>query len=148
MQGKIKLTKQAHEKMLAHLVDIEERKVLIADEYYREMDEERISFISLLDKYITLLDKTLRKTEISEEAYNEFPFVSIYSEVRVSEPDTGEGYSYKIIPPEADDLQKADEITYLSPVGKALMLRKSGDTVVIKAPQGEYSIKIESIKLF
>lgn len=148
MPAKLKLTQLIYEKMLAHLVDMEEKHFLLADEYYPELNRERDEFMAMMHTYISMLDSTVRKASVSEDSGNEFPFVCIFSEVEVEDLQDGEIIKYRIIPPETDDLQKEDEITYLSPVGKALMLKKKGETAVVTAPLGTYKYRVKAIKLF
>ncbi|WP_201764449.1 GreA/GreB family elongation factor [Thermacetogenium phaeum] len=38
------------------------------------------------------------------------------------------------------------DISYLSPVGKSLLMRKPGEKVMVKAPGGTFCYKIKSIK--
>lgn len=42
---------------------------------------------------------------------------------------------------------KDGDISYLSPVGKSLLLRKVGDVIEVKAPGGIFHYKIKSIRL-
>ena len=53
--------------------------------------------------------------------------------------------SYKIVTPiRADSIE--NRISIESPMGKALLRRKVGDTVTVKAEAGSYDLKILSIR--
>lgn len=70
--------------------------------------------------------------------------VAMGSTVRFSE-DGGDEETYRIVgPAEADP--KAGRVSFESALGKALMGRRVGDDVEIKAAQGAYSVRITAIE--
>lgn len=54
-------------------------------------------------------------------------------------------HTYKIVGEEEADL-KENKVSYISPLGKALIGKEVGDTVVVKAPKGDVEYEIEEIK--
>ena len=83
---------------------------------------------------ITELDYRLKNAVIVEES-TDMSFVHIGSKVRVYDADM--------------DMEEADaisnKISNESPVGKALMKRKVGETVRVLAPECEYKLTIKEI---
>lgn len=146
MAKKLTLTPPAYEKILAHLVDMEERRVQLINLYFQDFNKQRDEFEQLLDSYISHLDKTVRNIERSETSDNYFPFVCLNSEIEVEDIEEAETYRYRIIVPESTHSGE-DCITILSPMGRALLCKKEGEIVSVNAPSGVYRYRIKSIRI-
>ncbi|MDQ3875786.1 MAG: GreA/GreB family elongation factor, partial [Actinomycetota bacterium] len=71
--------------------------------------------------------------------------VSIGSLVRLRDVDAKETFEYHIVgSAEADP--SANKLSNESPVGKAILGRRKGDTVEVAAPRGSLTFKILDIK--
>lgn len=89
------------------------------------------------------LEYKLKNAKIIKES-NDTTCVNIGVKVRVYDDDLEEEEVYTITGSmEADPM--ANKISNESPVGKALMKHKVGDTVKISAPDGEYTLLIREI---
>ena len=53
--------------------------------------------------------------------------------------------TYKIVGHEESD-NKAGKISYKSPLGKALIEKEEGDTVIVKAPKGDIEYEVEEVQ--
>ncbi len=146
MANKFALSKNIFENIVKHLVDLEDEKNKLMEEYFPEPTMERNEFRKLLDKYITQVDRLLKNTGVSENVDNHFPFVIIGSEVEVQDYETNDVFEFKIVPPFQGSAGNND-VSYLSPIGKSLLLKKVGDKAVVNAPGGEFCYKIISISL-
>ena len=144
---KLTLTVPVYEDLLAHLVDFEERRSRIIDEYFPEYNKQREEFEKLISSYISALDETVRDVLFSEDAGNDFPFVCLYSEVEIEDIDEAETFKYKIISPDNGYISN-ECITFLSPMGKALLCKKVKDTVSVNTPSGIYRYRIKSVRLY
>ncbi len=71
--------------------------------------------------------------------------VSVGTSVKVLDIDFDETNVYEIVGTTEADISK-NKISNQSPLGKALIGGKAGDIVTVKAPQGEYKVKIVSIE--
>ena len=92
---------------------------------------------------ITELDYKLKNAKILAEN-NDTSFVHIGSKVRVYDEDMDEEEVYEITgSTESNAIE--NKISNDSPVGKALLGHKVGDSVKIVAPYGEYILKIMEI---
>jgi transcription elongation factor GreA len=69
--------------------------------------------------------------------------VQVGSVVTIRERE-GDAEQYFIVAPKDAD-PRAGRIASDSPLGRALLGRRLGESVVIVAPQGSYTVKIESI---
>ncbi len=145
MPKKYTLPTTIFENLIKGLANIESDKDRLLDEYFPKPSKERIEFRELLDNYIKQIDYVIRNAGVREKADNSFPFVIINSVVEVEDLENQDICHFRIVPPFHDT--ESDGVSYLSPVGKTLLLKKVGDNVIIKAPGGVFRYKIKSIKL-
>lgn len=146
MSGEIVLTKLAFEDLLKNLVDLEEGYKEIINEFYPNHSVERIYFIELLTEYIKELNGALKQVSFEEKSKNCFPFVIIGNKVEITDIDNGQTYKYHIVGPGERNIEN-DCISFLSPVGKSLLLREKGETISVGTPPGVYRYRIKSIFL-
>lgn len=146
MTKKLTLTMPAYENLLAHLVDFEDRRLNIINLYFPDYSKQREEFVELIDGYISSLDTIIKNISFSDDSSNNFPFVCLNSEVEIEDIEETETYNYKLIVPETNN-SGANCITILSPMGKALLCKKEGDTVSVNTPSGVYRYRIKSIRL-
>ena len=93
---------------------------------------------------IAELDYKIKHAEIIEEN-DDTSVVHIGSKVTVYDSDLEEEATYSIVgTTEADAMRGI--ISNESPVGAALLRHKKGDVVTVKAPDGEYQLKILKIE--
>lgn len=156
MSKTIYLTKEGLEKLqneLVHLKDV--TRVEIAEKL-----KEAISFWDLsenaeyeearneqaqVELRISNLEEQLKDVEIIEE---DIPHdkVTMGSIVTILNTDTKEEVAYKIVgSTEADILAETPMISNESPVGKAILGKKTGDNVKVKALSGAFEYKITKI---
>lgn len=86
-----------------------------------------------------LLNKNSRNNFISS-----FPKVYIGSKVTVWYEEDGEAEDYVICFPDQSD-PDLGYISFLSPVGKQLLLKNFGETLMLKIPTGQVSVTIKEI---
>lgn len=140
-------TKTIYEKLVEHLVKIEEEKNNVIDEYFYDMSAERIEFEKLIENYISHIEEYLKKIRKSKKADAECPFVTIDSIVEVENINSGEKEKFKIVSPflVVNPLD-GDYASYLSPIGKSLLLKRVGDHVLIETPVENIEYEIKSIE--
>lgn len=97
-----------------------------------------------LELRIQKLEITLSRAQIlsSEELPNDK--VYILSVVKLKDTKTKETIEYRLVSPEEADFEK-NKISVTSPIGKALLGRKEGDTVKVKVPAGHLEYKLLEI---
>ena len=156
MSKTIYLTKEGLEKLqneLVHLKDV--TRVEIAEKL-----KEAISFWDLsenaeyeearneqaqVELRISNLEEQLKDVEIIKEDANHDK-VTMGSVVTILNKDTKEEVAYKIVgSTEADILAETPMISNESPVGKAILGKKTGDNVKVKALSGTFEYKITKI---
>ena len=108
-------------------------------EYDAAKDEQRD-----IEARIEELEKILKNAEVVVEEEADLDKVSIGCSVKILDCEFEEELEYKIVgSTEANSLK--GKISNESPVGKALLGKKVGDTVTVETPAGEFSYKVLSI---
>ncbi|QGP92215.1 Transcription elongation factor GreA [Neomoorella glycerini] len=144
--AKVTLSKATFENLVKHLVEVEEGKNKLVEQYFPEPSKERNEFVKLIEDYIKQIDQLIRNVNKSQTAGGQVPFVTIGSEVEVQDLDTQEVLKFCIVNPFHNSIGERD-VSYISPVGKSLLLKKVGDEVEVNAPGGVFRYKIKSIQL-
>lgn len=141
------ISKQVYENLIKHLTEIEEEKDKVLEEYYYDVSSERIDFEDLINNYVISLDKYIKTAKIADTSNKDCPFVTINSIVEVEDLQDNSVEKYQIISPfiGAHSLD-GEYASYLSPIGKSLLLKKQGDKVIIETPVENIEYKIKSIE--
>ncbi len=101
---------------------------------------------AMVEARIRTLEEQLKNAQLVDQADLKRDIVQIGSAVRVLDYEYNEEIEYSIVGmTESNPAQ--NKISDQSPVGKALLGRKVGETVVVTAPGGEYTYKILEIVL-
>lgn len=71
------------------------------------------------------------------------------SEVEVLDTENGSKFTFTVVAPFQSQRESHNifDVSCLSPVGRALLLKKVGETVEVDAPGGIFHYKINSINL-
>ncbi len=93
---------------------------------------------------IVKLEKMLKNAKIIDEDDISTDVVSVGIKVKVLDVDMEEEEVYSLVGSEEADPME-NKISDESPVGKALIGAKVGDTVTVASPNGEYELKILEI---
>ena len=146
MPGKFALSKPIFENLVRHLVNIENDKEELVKGLFPKPSMERIKFRRFWDDYITGVDFLIKyKVAIGEKRDSSFPVVIVYCRTEVLDLKTKETISYRIVSPY--DSMKSGDVSFLSPVGRSLLLKELGDEVAINTPESKHKYRIQSIKL-
>ncbi len=101
---------------------------------------------AMVEARIRTLEEQLKNAQLVDQTDLKRDIVQIGSAVRVLDYEYNEEMVYSIVGmTESNPAQ--NKISDQSPVGKALLGRKVGETVVVTAPGGEYTYKILEIVL-
>jgi transcription elongation factor GreA len=130
--------------ILANLVSLEERREEILQQYFPVPSRERSETIQLIDEYVNRLGGILGSVAVRDGGSSEFPFAVIGAHVTLQEQAKPEYFTHRLINP-LDEQVDYEDVSFLSPMGKALILKRSGDTVTVKAPGGVFAYQIRSV---
>lgn len=97
-----------------------------------------------IEARIVEIEAMLKNAEIISDIKGAPKIVKVGAKVKVLDIELNEEYEYQIVGSTEADPRK-DKISDESPVGKALMGKKSGQEAVVEAPSGEIKFKILSI---
>jgi transcription elongation factor GreA len=98
-----------------------------------------------LEARIAMLEERLANSRVVTKKEIKSGEVSIGTKVRLRDVKAGKTVEYHIVgSAEADP--SANKLSNESPVGKAIMGRKKGETVEVAAPRGKMTFKIMDIK--
>jgi transcription elongation factor GreA len=101
---------------------------------------------AMLEHRIALLEERLLEARVVAEDEVSTDVVSIGSTVRLKDVEANQTVEYHIVgSAEANPAEK--KLSNESPVGRAIMGRKKGETVEVVAPRGALKFKILEIKL-
>ena len=105
-----------------------------------EYDEARTEQAKV-EARILELDALIENAIVIDESTQDLSLVSLGSMVKLLDKETGEEITYSIVGSnQADPLEK--KISDQSPIGRALMGKKAGDSVSVTAPAGELHFKV------
>ena len=90
------------------------------------------------------LEYKLANADIIDPAKNGKDRVMFGSRVLLENIDTGEGVQYQLVGPDESNIEKG-RISISSPLGKAIMGKKPGDELTLKAPAGIRSYELVEI---
>jgi len=100
---------------------------------------------ALLEHRIATLEERLRNARVIEKKDIAKDVVSVGSKVRLRDLDAKQTVEYRIVgSAEADPAE--NKLSNESPVGKAIIGKKKGETVEVAAPRGAMKFKILEIK--
>lgn len=152
MHSSIELTTSVYRSILSHLVGIEERKDEIVNEFYSEATDLRNDFNLFLDNYVEKLDKLVRSVQVVEKpnreklnTLNYLPYVIIGSVVELESLNARNKKVFRIISP-YDFSNSKDDLSYVSELGKDLMLKAPGDLIDTEIDSEPYSYRVKSIR--
>jgi transcription elongation factor GreA len=100
---------------------------------------------AMLEHRIALLEERMRDARVIQKSEITADVVSIGSHVRLKDVDANETVEYHIVG-SAEANPAENKLSNESPVGKAILGHKKGETVEVAAPRGTLKFKILDIK--
>lgn len=153
MQKNLPITKDGYEKLnneLSHLIKVEREnlKKTIAEaralgdlkenaEYHSAKEKQ-----ALVEGRISHLQHIIANSQVIDPKNLKSDRVVFGATVNLVDEE-GNSVIYKIVGSEESDI-KVGKISFTSPIGKALIGREQGDTILVKAPKGDITYEIES----
>ena len=148
LAGKLKLEAEL-EQLIRH--DREEVKIAIAEarelgdlkenaEYHAAKERQGI-----IEGRISHLQGILAHARVVEVGKIKSQRIVFGASVTLHDTDRGIRHTYKLVGEEEAEF-KENKISYISPLGKALIGKEEGDTIVVKAPKGDVEYEVESFE--
>lgn len=148
LAGKLKI-----EAELDHLIKIEREQVKKDIAEARELGDlkENAEYHSakerqaIIEGRISFLQGVMARARVVDISKIDSQKVVFGATVRVVDVEKELTHTYKIVGEEEAEF-KENKISYISPLGKALIGKEVGDTVIVKAPKGNVEYEIEQIE--
>ncbi|CEH30778.1 hypothetical protein AM501_30105 [Aneurinibacillus migulanus] len=128
--------------LIKQLIFIEENMVELLDLYVASTPIHERDF-SFFERYVSEVEKFLSNSE--ESTYPALAKVFIGSQVALLYEDDGYVDHFTICFPEKSDPTHG-YISFLSPVGRQLLLHDLDEKVILSTPSGEISVSIKKIE--
>ncbi|MDN4618610.1 transcription elongation factor GreA [Paenibacillus sp. PsM32] len=110
-------------------------------EYHSAKDDQ-----AFMETRVLILEKMLRNAQVVNADNLDLSKVSIGSTILLHDLEFGEDIEYQIVgPAEADVIN--NKLSYESPLGKALIGQKVGNTITFEAPMGTFKYKLLEIRI-
>lgn len=127
-----------------HVAWIEQDKLEVSEKLFEFDYQEKVEYEQFMEGYLEKL-KTLFKNESING--DDMQYVTISSVVTVFDEVEGERMDFKIVSPNDDSIfEDVIPASYLSKVGRAMLLRAKNERVEVTTPQGVFYYRIEDIK--
>jgi transcription elongation factor GreA len=150
------LTPQGHEKLkeeIEHLSTVKRREVAERIKQAREFGDiaenseydDAKNEQAMLEHRIATLEERLKSARVIEKRDVTTDVVSVGTIVRLRDVDAKETIEYAIVG-SAEANPAENKLSNESPVGKAILGKKKGETVEVSAPRGALKYKIMDIK--
>ncbi len=132
-------------------IDREELKIIISDardlgdlkenaEYHSAKEKQ-----SLMEGRISNLQGIVAGSIVVDASEIKSHKVVFGATVNLLDLDKDTIVTYQLVGPDESDI-KNNLVSYTSPLGKAILGKEEGDSVIVKAPKGDIEYEIESIK--
>lgn len=155
--GTLYITVEGANKLMAelkHLLTVERPKVTAEVSFAASLGDrsENAEYIygkrrlREIDRRLRFLDKRLQKlTVVNPSEQRDVSKVYFGATVQLENGDDGSTVQYQLVGPDETDL-KSGRISVDSPVGRALLGKREGASVVVNRPKGEVEFTVVAIK--
>lgn len=134
----IKLDREAIKKAIGEareLGDLKENAEYHAAKEKQALIEGRISHL----QSIVATSKVVKVSEVQSDK------IVFGATVNLINADTEEEVTYQIVGQDESDTSKG-RVSFSSPLGKAMIGKEEGDTIIVKAPKGDIEYEVESFE--
>ena len=156
MNQKEPITRDGLEKIqeeLDHLIKVEREELKITIAEARELGDlkENAEYHAAKEKQghvegrISQLQAIIANANVIDPATVNSDKIVFGATVTLVESESGDEVTYQLVGKDESD-KKSGKISYTSPIGKALIGKEEGDTVIVKAPKGDVEYEVESFE--
>tara|TARA_R110000868_G_scaffold97619_17_gene268675 strand:- start:5181 stop:5666 length:486 start_codon:yes stop_codon:yes gene_type:complete len=141
------------EKELEHLIKVERENLKVTIAEARELGDlkENAEYHAAKEKQshvegrIAHLQAVIASSRVVEVGKVKTDKIVFGATVTLYDTNKEESIKYQIVGEEESD-SKLRKISYKSPLGKAMIGKEVGDTVVVKAPKGDLEFEVEDLE--
>jgi transcription elongation factor GreA len=144
---------EAVEKELNQLIKVDREEIKVAISEARELGDlkENAEYHSakekqaLIEGRISQLQGVIASAKVVDPAQMNGDRVVFGATVTLLDVDKDESVTYQIVGDIESDSSKG-KISFQSPLGRALIGKEEGDTVIVKAPKGDVEYEVEEVE--
>jgi|Deesub1362A_J573_1020465.scaffolds.fasta_scaffold00112_89 transcription elongation factor GreA len=149
MSPKIELSKATYDYLTKQLVQLDEQKMALLNDYLGAYApgapvDDLAEISRFLGSYINYVQDLLRQARVLDDDSQQLPLTFIGCDIQVKETETDRTEVFRVVSP-YEAKPAAGHISFLSPVGRKLLLKKPGDVLEVKAPGGTFHYEIISV---
>lgn len=152
MGNRIILSKIVFDKLSKHLKEFASIQNTLLNDNELVPASERKNYQEIFGQYCLHIQRLLKEAHINDSDDNSLPCVTLGSVVELENLENKRTNKIMVTFPSInqppDSKKKIAQTSYNSPVGKALFLKKPGDTVEVNAPGGTFQYRIKTVDLF
>lgn len=156
MKGETPITKKGYDEVqseLSHLIKVEREEIKKAISEARELGDlkENAEYHSakekqsLIEGRISQLQGVLATAKVIDPSKMNSERIVFGATVSLLDVDKDEKVKYQLVGDIESDLSKG-KVSFQSPLGKALIGKEEGDTVIVKAPKGDIEYEVDLIE--
>jgi len=151
MKKKITISKFVFDRLSKHMEEFTAIQNKVLNDNEMVPAAERKTYQDIFMQYIQYLQHLLKEAHIADSDDPSLPCVTLGSVVELENLENKRINKILVTFPTAnqpvDKKIKLSPTSYNSPIGKALFLKKPGDTVEVNAPGGRFKYRIKSVDL-
>ncbi|WP_036675210.1 GreA/GreB family elongation factor [Paenibacillus tyrfis] len=134
----------ARAQLINQLLYFDEQSSAFLDDFCPQQGKERVNLEKLIEQYTAVLERLLAQDEVQfmQSLYSK---VLIGSSVKVKYEEDGLEETFTIVFPTLTAPDK-NYVSFLSPMGRQLLLATSGAEQTIEIPAGSFAVTIEEVK--
>ncbi|WP_010502506.1 GreA/GreB family elongation factor [Paenibacillus elgii] len=134
----------ARTQLINQLLYFDEQSSAFLDDFCPQQGKERANLEKFIEQYTAVLERLLAQDEVQfmQSLYSK---VLIGSSVKVKYEDDGLEETFTIVFPTLTAPDK-NYVSFLSPMGRQLLLATSGAVQTIEIPVGSFVVTIEEVK--
>ncbi|MBE0466065.1 MAG: GreA/GreB family elongation factor [Candidatus Desulforudis sp.] len=149
MSQNITISKESYEYLTRQLAELDEQKLTLFNDFFAAYapgspEDDRAETGFFLDRYISYVQDLLAGARVVDDDDTPPPVTLLGCDIKAREVDTGRTEVFRVVSPYHTELATG-RISFLSPVGRNLLLKEPGDVLEVKAPGGTFRYQIISI---
>lgn len=149
MTTKIELSHSASEYFSTQLAQIEEQKLALFQDFFSAYapgapTDDWAEVRLFLEDYLHRVQELLARARVVEGRCPPLPLTLIGCDIQVEDLDRGHTEMFRVVSPHEIN-PAAGRVSFLSPVGRGLLLKEPGEVLEVRAPGGTFRYRVVSV---
>ncbi|MEW6457759.1 MAG: GreA/GreB family elongation factor [Bacillota bacterium] len=149
MTSIIELSNHAYKYFTGQLAQMEAQKLALFEDFFTAYApgapiDDRTEVRLFLDDYLNRVRELLARARVVEGRCPPLPLTLIGCDIRVEDLDRGHSEMFRVVSPYEIN-PAAGHVSFLSPVGRGLLLKEPGQVLAVQAPGGTFRYRVVSV---